>query len=412
MFQIERNLLLGQKIADTDCMKLSFGRVVVFFLTSFFCSCLWCQPAEFYGQNYMQGGGEQELLPVSADGASASLPPLLAGLWQNNQRIVSFENLDSASVILKLFYGWYYDRAAEPGAKTLVDSTMSTTQMDFNYSGESQLDFTERNSVTITEEVLQYDSLPPRPKNDATAPQAQQLVVEFEPLIPETETSGAWNIWITYPDVKERHAIPVAVFDGKLYVNFYLGTSDTLSRFFQAASNTNGITISTPLLDKEVTSYLVTGSRMYKIRYWQTDMEYDGETQAILSGEDGRHQVPKHLLIGGTVYTCVAGRRVDIRNVEEIPLDISGFTMSSDNRIVVEKSAYLSLMDNKASELYQLIDEANSRKAPPPPPPIPLGDLDFHYAEIEDLRKYMIPQPEFPEFEDWDYIKTATSQSF
>ena len=393
-------------------MKLSFGRIAVFFLTSFFCSFLWCQPVDFYEQEYLEGGAGQELLLASADGISPSLPPLLAGLWQNNQRIVSFENLDSASVILKLFYGWYYDRAAEPGTQTFVDSIMSTTQLDYNYSGASQQDFIARNSVTITDEVLQYDSLPPRPKNDATSPQSQHLLVEFEPLIPETETSGAWNIWITYPDIKERHAIPVAVFDGKLYVNFYLGTSSPLSRFFQAASNTNGITISTPLLDKEVISYLVTGSRMYKIRYWQTDMEYDGATEAVLSGEDGDYQVPKHLLIGGTVYTCVAGRRVDIRNVEEIPLDISGFTMSSDNRIIVQKSAYLSLMDNNASELYQLIAEANSRKAPPPLPPIPLGDLDFHYGEIEDLRKYMIPQPEFPEFEDWDFIKTATSQSF
>ena len=390
-------------------MKLSFGRIAVFFLTSFFCSFLWCQPVDFYGQEYLEGGAGQELLLASADGISPSLPPLLAGLWQNNQRIVSFENLDSASVILKLFYGWYYDRAAEPGTQTFVDSIMSTTQLDYNYSGASQQDFIARNSVTITDEVLQYDSLPPRPKNDATSPKAQHLLVEFEPLIPETETSGAWNIWITYPDIKERHAIPVAVFDGKLYVNFYLGTSSPLSRFFQAASNTNGITISTPLLDKEVISYLVTGSRMYKIRYWQTDMEYDGATEAVLSGEDGDYQVPKHLLIGGTVYTCVAGRRVDIRNVEEIPLDISGFTMSSDNRIIVQKSAYLSLMDNNASELYQLIVEANSRKAPPPLPPIPLGDLDFHYGEIEDLRKYMIPQPEFG---DWDFIKTATSQSF
>lgn len=393
-------------------MKLSFGRIAVFFLTSFFCSFLWCQPVDFYEQEYLEGGAGQKLLLASADGISPSLPPLLAGLWQNNQRIISFENLDSASVILKLFYGWYYDRAAEPGTQTFVDSIMSTTQLDYNYSGASQQDFIARNSVTITDEVLQYDSLPPRPKNDATSPQAQHLLVEFEPLIPETETSGAWNIWITYPDIKERHAIPVAVFDGKLYVNFYLGTSSPLSRFFQAASNTNEITISTPLQDKEVISYLVTGSRMYKIRYWQTDMEYDGATEAVLSGEDGDYQVPKHLLIGGTVYTCVAGRRVDIRNVEEIPLDISGFTMSSDNRIIVQKSAYLSLMDNNASELYQLIAEANSRKAPPPLPPIPLGELDFHYAEIEDLRKYMIPQPEFPEFEDWDFIKTATSQSF
>ncbi len=393
-------------------MKLSFGRIAVFFLTSFFCFFLWCQPVELYGQEYLEGGVGQDFFEASTDGVSPSLPPLLAGLWQNSQRIVSFENLDSASVILKLFYGWYYDRAAEPGAQTLVESTMSTTQLDYNYSGASQQDFIDRNSVTITDEVLQYDSLPPRPKNDATSPRAQQLLVEFESLIPETETSGAWNIWITYPDIKERHAIPVAVFDGKLYVNFYLGSNDNVSRFFQAASNTNGITINTPLLDKEVTSYLVTGSRMYKIRYWQTDMEYDGETEAVLSGEDGNYQVPKHLLIGGTVYTCVAGRRVDIRNVEEIPLDISGFTMSSDNRIIVQKSAYLSLMDNNASELYQLIAEANSRRAPPPPLPIPFGDLDFHYAEIEDLRKYMIPQPEFPEFEDWDYIKTATNQSF
>ena len=183
------------------------------------------------------------------------------------------------------------------------------------------------------------------------------------------------------------------------------------ARFFQAASNTHDITITTPLLDKEVTSYLVTGSRMYKIRYWQTDMEYDGETQAILTGEDGSHEVPKHLLIGGTVYTCVAGRRVDIRNVEEIPHDLSGFAFSSDNRIVVQKPAYLTKMEEPSSQLYQLIAEANSRRVPPPPPPIPLGDLDFHYEEINDLRKYMIPQPEFPEFDDWEFIKTATYQS-
>jgi hypothetical protein len=393
-------------------MKLSFGRVAVLFFTACFWFSPCCKPVELYGQEYRDGGVAQDFFEDSSNELSPSLPPLLAGLWENSQRIVSFENLDSANVILKLFYGWYYDRAAEPGAQTGTESVMSTTQIDYNYSGESQQDFVARNSVSLTEEVLQLESLPPRPKNDATSPYPQHLFVEFEPLIPETATSGAWNMWITYPDTKERQAIPLAVFDGKLYVNFYLGSNDTVSRFFQAASNTNGITISTPLLDKEVTSYLVTGSRMYKIRYWQTDMEYDGETEAVLSGEDGNYQVPKHLLIGGTVYTCVAGRRVDIRNVEEIPLDISGFTMSSDNRIIVQKSAYLSLMDNNASELYQLIAEANSRKAPPPPPPIPLGDLDFHYAEIEDLRKYMIPQPEFPEFEDWDYIKTATNQSF
>lgn len=404
----ESCLLIVCKNADTDSTKLSFGRIAAVLLSSFVSTSLWCQTIDIEYDTQQNWMALEE--DVVVEEQTGSLPSLMSGLWENSHRMVSFESLDSAYLVLKLFYGWYYDRSAEPGAIRITD-TLSTTQFDYNYSAASQDEFVARNSVTVTEEVLQPENLPPRPRNDATSPEAHHLLVEFEPLIPETESSGAWNIWITYPDVKQRHAIPVAVFDGKLYVDFFLREGDAPTRFFQAASNTHDITITTPLLDKEVTSYLVTGSRMYKIRYWQTDMEYDGETQAILTGEDGSHEVPKHLLIGGTVYTCVAGRRVDIRNVEEVPHDLSGFAFSGDNRIVVQKPAYLTKMEEPSSQLYQLIAEANSRRVPPPPPPIPLGDLDFHYEEINDLRKYMIPQPEFPEFDDWEFIKTATYQT-
>ena len=415
--------MISPEVADTDGMKLSFGAAAAFFLTCLSFPPLWCQPVDpSAGQDYLQGGSAQDMqdlqgVPASgpsgegASGAAASaaLPPLLAGLWENSRRIVSFEGLNSASVILKLFYGWYYDRAAEPVAEGLAASTLGAPRID---GGASREDVAGRDGVAVTEAALQEGALPPRPRNDATAPQAQRLLVEFEPLIPETERSGAWNVWITYPGTNERQAVPVAVFDGKLYVDFFLGTGGPVSRFFQAASNTDGIAVSPPLPDKEVVSYLVTGSRMYRIRYWQTDMEYDGETSAVLTGGDGSHEVPKHLLIGGAVYTCVAGRRVDIRNVEEVGRDLSGFTMSGDERIVVRAAPYLSLMDRSPTELYQLVDEANSRRAPQPQPPLPLGDLDFHYAEIEDLRKYMVPQPAFPEFEDWEYIETATHQPF
>lgn len=415
---------IGRKIADTDYMNLSFGRIAAAFLLSLAGGFLGAQVLDL--QEYLEplpddgveagvaadaGAAERGGLPPSFE-LSTSLPPLLAGLWENNHRIVSFESLESAQVVLKLFYGWYYDRAAEPGSATVMETSLSTTQVDYDYSGTSQEEFAARNSVTITEEALQVEELPPRPRNDATSAEAQRLLVEFQPLIPETETSGAWNIWITYPGTRVREAIPVAVFDGRLYVDFFLAKDLSPARFYQAASNTQGITISPPLLDGEVASYLVTGSRMYRIRYWQTDMDYDGATQAVLTGEDGSHDVPKHLLIGGTVYTCVAGRRVDIRNVEEVPLDLSGFTFSGDNRIAVREDSYLSRMDADASQLYQLIAEANSRQAPPPPPPIPLGDLDFHYDQISDLRKYMIPQPVFPEFEAVEFIKTESQQSF
>lgn len=361
-------------------MKLSLGKIIAVYLLFLAGGGLVAQDLDLSSYSEVsQGFSSVDNLSLEI---TSTLPPLMAGLWENSQRVVSFESLDSAQVVLKLFYGWYYDRAAEPSA------------------------------TRGTEDVLQSEDVPSRPRNDATSPQAQHLLVEFQPLIPETETSGAWNIWITYPETRVKQAIPVAVFDGKLYVDFFLAQDMSPAVFYQGSSNTQGISIAQPLLAKEVFSYLVTGSRMYKIRYWETDMEYDQTGYALLTGEDGSYEVPKHLLIGNKVYTCVTGRRVDIRNVEEVPHDISNFTLSSDNRIVVQREAYLSKMAETASELYQLIAEANSRKAPPPPSPIPLGDLDFHYDEINDLRKYMIPQPEFPDFEDWEFIKTATHQTF
>lgn len=398
-------------MADTDSMKLSFGGIAAVLLLFLAGSSLGAQvldlqeypePPPVYAAQAGAGLSEADAVPPPP-GLSSSLPPLLAGLWENSHRIVSFESLGAAQMVLKLFYGWYYDRAAEPGPAAVVGASLGTTQIDSDYSAAAPQELEAGGGAAVSEEELQPEDLPPRPRNDATSPQAQRLLVEFQPLIPETETSGAWNVWITYPGVRRREAIPVAVFDGKLYVDFFLAKDLAPARFYQAASNTNDITIAQPLLDEEVSSYLATGSRMYRIRYWQTDMEYDGATQAVLTGEDGSHEVPRHLLIGGTVYTCVAGRRVDIRNVEEIPHDLSGFTFSGDNRIAVREDAYLSRMDADAAQLYQLVAEANSRKAPPPPPPIPLGDLDFHYDEINDLRKYMIAQPAFPEFESVEF---------
>ncbi len=402
---------IGRNMADTDSMKLSFGGIAAVLLLFLAGSSLGAQvldlqeypePPPVYAAQAGAGLAEADAVPPPP-GLSSSLPPLLAGLWENSHRIVSFESLGAAQMVLKLFYGWYYDRAAEPGPAAVVGASLGTTQIDSDYSAAAPQELEAGGGAAVSEEELQPEDLPPRPRNDATSPQAQRLLVEFQPLIPETETSGAWNVWITYPGVRRREAIPVAVFDGKLYVDFFLAKDLAPARFYQAASNTNDITIAQPLLDEEVSSYLATGSRMYRIRYWQTDMEYDGATQAVLTGEDGSHEVPRHLLIGGTVYTCVAGRRVDIRNVEEIPHDLSGFTFSGDNRIAVREDAYLSRMEESASQLYQLIAGANSRQAPPPPPPIPLGDLDFRYDEINDLRKYMVPQPAFPEFESVEF---------
>ena len=63
---------------------------------------------------------------------------------------------------------------------------------------------------------------PARPRNAATSRNSEQVSVSFEPLIPETETSGAWNLHLYYSGFKEEAVIPVAVFGGNLYVDFML----------------------------------------------------------------------------------------------------------------------------------------------------------------------------------------------
>ena len=44
---------------------------------------------------------------------SGQTPPELYGIWKGDDRYVFFGDEGKISVILKEYYGWYYDRAAE-----------------------------------------------------------------------------------------------------------------------------------------------------------------------------------------------------------------------------------------------------------------------------------------------------------
>ena len=289
------------------------------------------------------------LCPLNVFCADADIPPLLAGVWQNSSRMIVFDNRDSPQIILKLFYGWYYDRILDMSADA-----------------------------------------PARPRNAATSRNSEQVSVSFEPLIPETETSGAWNLHLYYSGFKEEAVIPVAVFGGNLYVDFMLNRSDAdgTATLMEAASNISGITVSFPQPAEEVYSFLRTDNAVYRIRYWQTDMEYDGETEAVLSVEEGGFPVPKHLLIGSTVYTCVPGRGTVIRNIERLPESELPVVSSPDNRICVLAPPYVTAAGIPGDTVRQVVTDANSRQRPPREPLIPPGDLDFRYDVISELRKY------------------------
>lgn len=290
---------------------------------------------------------------VNSFSQETQIPKLLQGIWENNNRIITFHQEENTSIFLKLFYGWYYDRSGEPVFET-----------------------------------------PERPRNNSTSETPEQVTATFQEIIPETETSGAWNINLYYKELDTSVSVPVAIFDNKLYLDFMLVIENDETTELQAASNADGIKISPPLVSKEVYSLFDSEDALYKIRYWETDMDYDSETKAVFTNQEASYNVPKHIKIGQTIYTCVPGRGIQIRNIQRIPRDFSAYTYSSDNRICATKEPYLTLFSTNQDSLYPEVEEANKRQRPPRKPLLPKPDVDFHYDDIEKLRKYtIIPMP-------------------
>ena len=275
------------------------------------------------------------------------IPVLLQGIWQNNHRMISFEQKESAQIVLKLFYGWYYDRVAEPAEIEL-----------------------------------------PRPRNDATSVKSQIIQVSFESIIEPSETSGAWNLVLYYTDFKQSVKIPIAVFDKKLYTDFFIVRQINENELIlQAASNVSDITVNIPCVNENVYSYFKNENIFYKIRYWLTDMNYDSDSIVTFEKNDFTGEVSKHLFIGKSVYTCVPGRSTKIRNIEFADFNAENIVFSLDNRICTLSEAYLVQTNESDTDFYKDVIEANKRRRPPPKPPLPRPEVDFYYDEIRELRK-------------------------
>ena len=341
-------------------------------------------------------------------------PALLNGVWQGEDRIVIFDSgfydkstgLVIPNIVLKPFYGYYADRAVE-----------STS----------------------------YTELNPKDLNDATSQKPQELKMNFTPLTSELypkeygtsvtldngdvitsadTASGAWDIEIKYPGIKEVCHVPIAVVGNKLYLNFFIKeteqeviegdfvedgsdfvSDDPLSGYWQSYGNSSGLWISTPYSSSELFSYYITGTDVYKIRYWKTDMEYDKDTKAGFSDGGKTYYVPRQIKVGDIIYTCIKGKGKSIRNVEKSDTFPYEYTLNS---VYVEKHTqveddfsktytiktstlccigkpYLTLVEGGVT-LEDVIEEINSRKRPEEKPLYsPQGVLNFDWSIIEDL---------------------------
>lgn len=356
------------------------------------------------------------------------VPVLLKGIWYNSNRYVIFDtgysntNASVPQIVLRTFYTWYDDRAAES-----PQYTQKTQQKTINVAGEERyVDETKTPTVPAIA----------RDKNNAVSRQAEEIKIRFIPLVTQAFPSsynmpvtlsdgrtltadeipsGAWDLEITYPRNKTVYHVPVAVIGNNLYLNFTVkalpatGTAadeNQLIGFWKDNGNASGILVSPPITSKELLSYYVTSNAVYHIRYWKTDMDYDADAEAVFSDGDQSFSVKKHLFVGGVNYTCVEGRGTKIRNIEKGKTFPKTYTCNSvlitstiideqgNTATVTQKAAticalgepYLSLTDGK-STIEQLVLAANSRHKPLPPPPFPAhgGAIDFHWEIVKDL---------------------------
>lgn len=342
--------------------------------------------AASYGETYV---------PVP-ENQKTTTPALLEGIWQGTDRYVFFiappeqraaeavlsgddtivHPLEPSAqsrmaaeiqpsdiaVILKTYYGWFYDRAAEPAS----------------YKKD-----TERSVCT------------------ATAPDAEKITITYEPLQDRKEqgSSGVWELVIRY-GAKKRDVtrIPVAVIGNGLYLDFIIRgkTGDTrtssdgnkLYGFWQGVSGQQGIRISPMPMKENLYSYYIVDDAVYRLRYWLTTMEYT-DAFAVFTDGDASFHAQKHIVSDANIFTCVTGRSLQIRNVEKISSQFKDYTLDDTGTICAFGKPYLTKMTGKGSEtqLMEIVAEANRRRKPDPPPLFPQENLDWHWDLITLLEK-------------------------
>lgn len=303
---------------------------------------------------------------------STSIPEQLLGIWEGKDRYVFFEqqpeneNPDFFSdnftpkqypqlvIILKEYYGWYLDRAAEP---------------------EEYADRLNRSRNAATHKTAEY--------------------INFD--IKE-ESESSFEMIINY-STHHKNYIPVAVIEDQLFIDFYKKLPQqetkeiTTNGYWLGNINTQGITINPQVIDENIGLIVLDGEKMYDIRYWLSDIEERDERDKevdFIYGDD-KYTVPKYLNVANNQYSCVTGRSKRIRNPQGYTVfNEADYYFNADKTVMAKKdSCYLRKLADKDDfeALMKIVKAANSRRKPDPPPLFPPSNLDWHWDLIDLLEK-------------------------
>lgn len=337
-----------------------------------------------------------------------ALPEIFSGAWEKGDRIIFFDSDDENtrvdfSVILKTYYGWFYDRVAEP---------VSYSEREKRFRCTATAKAPERFSVLFEPIPAWQDAMSQRNISDSNG--------------------SAYEIVLRHAN-KEVTRVPVAVIDDALYLDFAIKSSvdsdyneirnlspqgtavseinlsaenadteaetekenvsengEKILGFWQGVSQKRGL-LAAPLdASENITCYYFTENEIYSIRYWKNDATVDaaviGHTAYFTDGEENFF-VPKRIFSVGEAYICAAGRRSLIRNIEKSNYLAKKITYDSSGTIFALGEPYLkkaSAIEN-VDMLMQVVAEANSRRKPDPEPLFPPNDVNWYWDDIYRL---------------------------
>ena len=288
-----------------------------------------------------------------------TIPSKLLGIWEAKDRYVFFEQNDENNpqlvVVLKTYYGWYLNRAAEPA---------------------------------------DYNQKEPRVRNTANSRNAEHIDIQNIDT-KETTDSLYGSLQVDY-STWQKNIVPLFMINDSLYLTYFEKdirpeeTEELPWTFYRGIAPSQGFTISQQSIPENITGYIIDGDKLYDVRYWRTDMDYSTD-YITFTYKDDTYQIPKHLRSCETNYSCVSGRSKKVRNtVRPFEYKAENYIFNEDGSAFTKnEEPYLKRLADRDTfeELIKIIKTANSRRKPDPPALFPESNLDWHWDLIDMLEK-------------------------
>ena len=286
-----------------------------------------------------------------------TIPSKLLGIWESKDRYVFFEQNDEEEpeivIVLKTYYGWYLDRAAERAA---------------------------------------YAEKETRSRNTATPRKAEHIKIHN--INTKESSNSLYGSLDLYYSTWQKNQIPFFLLDDSIYLKYFVlderEGSQTNWKFYRGIAPSQGFMISPQELPKDITGLIIDGDKLYDVRYWQTDMDYSTD-YITFTYKDDSYEIPKHLRSCETNYSCVSGRSKKVRNtVKPFEYKAEDWLFNDENKVFTEnKEPYLKRLLGRDSfeELIKIVKEANARRKPDPPALFTESNLDWHWDLIDMLEK-------------------------